>query len=99
MASSTSATRAPVAPSTLRSSAWAQTAPNIPVLAPITATGLLRSGLLAGGRDTQSMAFLSTPGIDELYSGVAKSTASASAIAWRSAVTAAGPSPRSSSSS
>src|SRR6201987_1639089 len=33
------------------------------------------------GRDAQSIAFLSTPGIDPLYSGVANSTASASRIA------------------
>ena len=42
-ATSTSATRAPIAASTLRSSAWAQTAPNMPALEPITATGLLRN--------------------------------------------------------
>jgi hypothetical protein len=40
------------------------------VLAPITATGLFRSGLVASGREAQSMEFFSTPGTDELYSGV-----------------------------
>jgi hypothetical protein len=69
-----------------------------PVLAPITATGLLRSRLVASGRDTQSMAFFRTPGIDELYSGVANRTASALEIARLRSATAAGPSPISSSS-
>ena len=76
--SSRSSTRAPMAASTLRSSAWAQTAPKRPVLAPITATGLPRSGLVASGRESQSIAFLSWPGIEWLYSGVANSTTSAS---------------------
>src|SRR2546426_8664557 len=98
-ASSMSATRAPAVASTLRSSAWAQTAPNIPMLAPITATGLLRRGLSPTGREAQSTAFFSTPGIDALYSGVANSTASARAIAPRRWTTGAGPSPTSSSSS
>src|SRR3954447_15204216 len=97
-ASSTSVTRAPAAASTLRSSACAQTAPNIPVLAPITATGLLRSGFDTSGREAQSTAFFSTPGIDELYSGVANRTASASAIARLRATTGAGRLPSSSSS-
>ncbi len=79
--SSRSTTRAPIAPSTLRSSACAQTAPNRPVLAPMTAAGLPRSGLSATGRETQSSAFLSAPGIEPLYSGVATRTASACAIA------------------
>ena len=77
--------------STLRSSACAQTAPNIR-LAPITATGLLPAGS-ASGREAQSTAFLSTPGIDELYSGVANSRASASAIARSRPTTGAGPFP------
>src|SRR6185437_1967864 len=79
--SSLSMTRAPVEPSTLRVSACAQTAPKRPVLEPITAAGLLARGLLARGRETQSSAFLSTPGIEELYSGVAIRRPSASAIA------------------
>ena len=57
----------------------------VPVLAPITATGLLRSGFPCSGREAQSTAFLSTPGIEELYSGVANSTASARSIASRRA--------------
>ena len=78
---SRSTTRAPVEASTLRSSACAQTAPKLPVVAPITAAGLPWSGVSARGREAQSIAFLSTPGIDELYSGVANSRPSASAIA------------------
>ena len=37
------------------------------------------------GREAQSMAFLSAPGIERLYSGVTKSTASEAAIASLSA--------------
>ena len=83
--SSRSITRAPIAARTLRASAWAQTAPNRPVEAPTTAAGLLRSGRSASGRESQSSAFLSWPGIEWLYSGVATRTASASAIASNSA--------------
>ncbi len=43
--SSRSTTRAPIVASTLRSSACAHTAPNRPVLAPMTAAGLPRSGV------------------------------------------------------
>ena len=58
--------------------------------APITATGSLLSGFVATGRETQSIAFFSWPGIEALYSGVAKSTASASAIADRNLATVNG---------
>ena len=54
---------------------------------------------VARGRETQSRAFLSEPGIEELYSGVAKRTASASPIALRSAATDIGATWTSSSSS
>jgi hypothetical protein len=83
----------------LRSSACDHTAPNAPVEAPTTATGFPRSGFFASGRETQSSAFLSWPGIDELYSGVAIRSASAPAIAPRRAATAAGAGSTSSSSS
>src|SRR3954451_1368820 len=96
--SSRSITRAPMAARTLRASAWAQTAPKRPVEAPTTAVGLLRSGDAASGRESQSRAFLSWPGIEWLYSGVETSTASASAIASKSACTDAGRSCSSSSS-
>ena len=47
-----------------------------------TAAGLARAAASSAiGRETQSSAFLSTPGIEPLYSGVAISTASAAAIA------------------
>ena len=59
-----SSTRAPSAPSTFRVSAAAQTPPNMPVLDEITAAGLFRTGDSASGRETQSSAFLSTPGIE-----------------------------------
>ena len=96
-ASSTSTTRAPIAASTLRSSAWAQTAPKRPALEPITATGLPRKTFVANGREAQSSAFFSAPGIEWLYSGVAIRTASAEATASRSDATATGAGPRSSS--
>src|SRR5438105_2960358 len=79
--SSTSSTRAPSAARTLRSSACAQAAPKAPVLAPTTATGLFRSMFVSTGREIQSTPFFKSPGSDPLYSGVAKSTASAFAIA------------------
>ena len=41
------------------------------MLAPITATGFLRIGDSAIGRETQSSAFFNAPGIEPLYSGVA----------------------------
>ena len=52
--------------------------------------GLLRITLVAYGRDNQSSAFLSAPGIDELYSGVAKKTASTFRTASRIRRTASG---------
>src|SRR3989442_1388452 len=81
-------TSAPITPSTLRVSACAHTAPKRPVEAPITAMGLPRSELSGKGREAQSSAFLSTPGIDPLYSGVAITSPSAPAIASRSLATA-----------
>ena len=74
----------------MRVSACAQTAPNSPVLAPSTAAGLPTSGDAPAGRETQSNAFFSCPGIEPLYSGVAIRTASAPAIAPRSRATAGG---------
>jgi coenzyme PQQ precursor peptide PqqA len=55
----------------------------------MTAAGLPSSGC-AGGRDSQSMAFLSTPGKERLYSGVAKISASAALTRSRSVATAGG---------
>ena len=62
---------------TFRSSACAPIAPNRPVLAPTTATRFFLRTLAGNGRETQSRAFLSAPGIEPLYSGVAIRTASA----------------------
>jgi hypothetical protein len=56
----------------------------------MTATGLPVSGEASGGRDAQSIAFLSTPGTPRLYSGVAIRTASASRIACLKRTTASG---------
>ena len=74
----------------MRVSAAAQTPPNMPVLDEITAAGLFRIGDSSSGRETQSSAFFSAPGIEWLYSGVATSTASAAASAAFSRCTAAG---------
>ena len=56
----------------------------------MTANGLPFSAPLPNGRDSQSIAFFSTPGMLPLYSGVTTSAASASAAASRSATTEAG---------
>lgn len=66
--------------------------PKPPGEAPITATGRppnTRPMSLAG-REAQSMAFLNTPGMPLLYSGVTSSSPSAPVIAALNAVTAAG---------
>ena len=47
----------------------------------MTATGLPLNDMLPYGRVDQSNAFLSTPGIDRLYSGVAMRTPSTSTMA------------------
>src|SRR5687767_897438 len=96
--SSASSTCAPDALSALRTSAWAQTAPNRPVLAPITAEGLSLRTLSGNGREAQSSAFLRPPGTEALYSGVAISSASAASISSsRYCTTAGGSDSRSSS--
>ena len=56
----------------------------------LTALGFARRTLSGNGRDAQSSAFFSTPGMEALYSGVAMSSASAAAICARSTSTAAG---------
>src|SRR5439155_1070819 len=81
---------APAVRRTLRSSACAHTAPNRPVVAPTTNEGLPFSAVVARGREAQSIAFLSAPGTEPLYSGVAMRSASAPAMASRSARTASG---------
>src|SRR3954469_16241766 len=88
--SSLSITYAPEAFIVLRTSACAQTAPNRPVLAPMTAVGLERRTFSGNGRDAQSIAFLSEPGSEALYSGVAISSASAPSTAAKNARTGSG---------
>jgi hypothetical protein len=48
--------------------------------APITAAGMWSKEFSPQGRDAQSIAFFSAPGIERLYSGVTKSSASTAAI-------------------
>ena len=76
-----STTRGPAIPNDLRVSSCAHTPPYWPSAAPMTASGLSLSAPLPNGRDNQSMAFFSTPGMLPLYSGVTTSAASASAAA------------------
>src|SRR5687768_1184080 len=66
--------------------------PNGPGDAPISATGLPPNTRLmsACGRVSQSMAFLNTPGIELLYSGVTSSRPSAPATRSFNAFTGAG---------
>jgi hypothetical protein len=54
------------------------------------AVGLPLNEFLPYGREAQSMAFLSTPGIERLYSGVTISTPSAASISPLRRVTDAG---------
>ena len=58
--------------------------------APITADGLRANEFVPEGRLAQSIAFFKAPGIERLYSGVTKRTASAAAIASFSARAAGG---------
>src|SRR3954452_10854628 len=88
--SSDSSTSAPEAFIVLRTSACAHTAPKSPVLAPMTAVGLCRSTLSGNGREAQSIAFLSAPGSEALYSGVAISNPSAPSIAAKNSLTTSG---------
>src|SRR5688500_8183522 len=64
--------------------------PIFPGDVPIVAEGLRWNEFLPHGRLAQSMAFLSPPGIDRLYSGVTNTTASTAAIASFSARAGAG---------
>jgi hypothetical protein len=75
----------------------ARTVPKPPGDAPISATGRPRNtrGTSAGGREIQSTAFFSTPGIEWLYSGVTISSPSAASNNFFIAVTSAGKSSRS----
>jgi hypothetical protein len=55
-----------------------------------TAEGFRANEFVPQGRLAQSIAFLRAPGIDRLYSGVTKSTASTAAIASFRALPAGG---------
>ena len=58
--------------------------------APITPAGTWSKEFWPQGREAQSMAFFSAPGIERLYSGVTNRTASEAAIASFSAVPSGG---------
>ena len=74
----------------LRRCCCATAVPMAPPDAPMPAVGLPLKEFLPYGREAQSMAFLSTPGIERLYSGVTISTPSAASIWPLMRVTAAG---------
>src|SRR5436190_24027774 len=67
--------------STPRKLCWAMAVPICPTDAPITAAGIWAKELLPQGREAQSIAFFSAPGIERLYSGVTNKIASEAAIA------------------
>src|SRR5215217_690139 len=69
---------------------WPTAVPIFPGDVPIIADGLRANEFFPHGRLAQSIAFLSPPGIDRLYSGVTKRTASTEAIASFSARAAGG---------
>ena len=62
--------------STARRLCWPRAVPICPGEAPITAAGMWSKEFWPHGREAQSMAFFSAPGIERLYSGVTNSTAS-----------------------
>src|SRR5512146_1553275 len=67
--------------STLRNCCCAIAVPILPGDVPITAEGLRANEFWPYGRLAQSIAFLSPPGIERLYSGVTNRTASTAASA------------------
>jgi hypothetical protein len=70
----------------LRTCCWPTAVPILPGEVPMTADGLRANEFCPHGRLAQSIAFLSAPGIERLYSGVTNSTASTFAIASLSAL-------------
>src|SRR5688572_20122161 len=64
--------------------------PILPGDVPITAEGFRAKEFVPQGRLAQSIAFLSAPGMDRLYSGVTNRTASIEAMASLSALPAGG---------
>src|SRR5690606_26600293 len=65
----------------LRRCCWPTAVPIFPGDVPMTADGFWVKAFFPYGRLAQSMAFLSAPGMDRLYSGVTKSMASERLIA------------------
>src|SRR5512138_3053804 len=74
----------------LRRCCWPTAVPILPGDVPMMADGLRANELVPHGRLAQSIAFLSAPGTERLYSGVTNSTASADAIASFKALPAGG---------
>src|SRR5690242_7620951 len=74
----------------LRRCCWATAVPILPGEVPMMAEGFRANEFFPHGRLAQSIAFLSAPGIDRLYSGVTKRTASTDAMASLSARPAGG---------
>src|SRR5215510_9408879 len=68
-------------PKTLRKCCCAIAVPIAPGDVPITAEGFRANAFSPYGLLAQSIAFLSAPGIDRLYSGVTNNTASTSKMA------------------
>ena len=66
---------------TLRKCCWPTAVPIEPGDVPITADGFLVNAFWPHGLLAQSIAFLSAPGIERLYSGVTNRTASTLAMA------------------
>ena len=64
--------------------------PILPGDVPITADGFLVNAFVPYGLLAQSIAFLSAPGMERLYSGVTKSTASTEAMAFLNVVATGG---------
>src|SRR5438270_6715941 len=69
----------------LRRCCWATAVPILPGEVPMIPDGFLENEFFPHGRLPQSIAFLSAPGIERLYSGVTNKTASTDAIASLSA--------------
>src|SRR5213080_1550614 len=84
------ARRACTCPRSCRRCSWARAVPIWLGDAPISATGFPVSGAMPGGREPQSIAVVSTPGMPSLYSGVAMRMPSAARIAALNSTTAAG---------
>src|SRR3954468_23745903 len=75
---------------TARRDCWPTAVPIAPMDAPITPAGMWWKEFCPHGREAQSIAFFSAPGMERLYSGVTKSTASEREMASLSAVASGG---------